>query len=161
MMKTYARLENGVMVERIDPMTDVDGNEIPVEQRFHPDFVAQLVEIDPENPPPSHPPLPPAPDWRPEAWTELRSRRDRLLTVLSGMQSDYITLGNTYAASLCLSAKQGLKDITEWPAVTAVVGDPQGTREQFNSAVVARWTEIADPAPAEVKAEFYRYGTEP
>jgi hypothetical protein len=107
------------------------------------------------------PPPPPPPDWRPAAWVELRSRRDRLLTVLSGMQSDYITTGDMAEALLCLDAKQGLKDITDWPAIVAVVNDADGTREQFNDAVVARWTQIADPAPSAVKAEFYRYATEP
>lgn len=35
------------------------GDEIPISDRFHPDFVAQLVEYDPENPPqPADPPQP-------------------------------------------------------------------------------------------------------
>lgn len=35
------------------------GQEIPIEDRFHPDIVAQLVEYDPANPPPEPEPEPP------------------------------------------------------------------------------------------------------
>ncbi|GJH14957.1 hypothetical protein CBA19CS22_00465 [Caballeronia novacaledonica] len=44
-MKTYARIEEGVVAEIIKPMVDAEGNEIPIEARFHPDFVAALVDI--------------------------------------------------------------------------------------------------------------------
>lgn len=155
MMKTYARMKHGIMAERIDPMVDAHGDEIPIERRFHPDFVAQLVEIDPENPPPTQAP---EPDWRPAAWVELRDARDRLLSVLSGIQSDYITLDDMASAALCLNAKQGLKEITEWPAVVAVALDEGGTREGFDEAVTARWTAISDLTPEAVKEEFARYG---
>jgi len=51
-MKTYARIVDGLMVERFDPLV-LDGVPVSVEERFHPDFVAQLTEIDPLNPPPT------------------------------------------------------------------------------------------------------------
>lgn len=44
-MKTYARINAGVVVEIIEPMTDVRGQEIPISERFHPDFVATLVDV--------------------------------------------------------------------------------------------------------------------
>lgn len=43
-MKTYARIQDGKVVEIIAPMA-IDGNEVPIEERFHPDFVATLVDV--------------------------------------------------------------------------------------------------------------------
>jgi hypothetical protein len=44
-MKTYARIDDGMVAEIIGARLDGDGNEIPIESRFHPDFVATLVDI--------------------------------------------------------------------------------------------------------------------
>jgi hypothetical protein len=44
-MKTYARIESDQVVEIVVPMTDADDNEIPIEERFHPEIVATLVDI--------------------------------------------------------------------------------------------------------------------
>ena len=48
-MKTYARVENGVVLEIIQPFAikDEDGNEVevPIEERFVPDIVQTLVEV--------------------------------------------------------------------------------------------------------------------
>ncbi|CAJ0719366.1 hypothetical protein LMG6871_02817 [Ralstonia edaphis] len=48
-MKTYARIDGGVVFEIIQPFTtkDEDGNEVevPIEQRFTPEIVQSLVEI--------------------------------------------------------------------------------------------------------------------
>lgn len=41
----YARIDNGIVVEIISPLTDDNGADIPIERRFHPDFVATLVSI--------------------------------------------------------------------------------------------------------------------
>jgi len=60
-MKTYARLVDGIAVEIIEPFVEIieahtaeDGTEVPrserevpIEERFHPDIVAQLVKFDP------------------------------------------------------------------------------------------------------------------
>ena len=54
-MKTYARMDAGRLAEIIPPMADENGREIPIEERFHPDIVSQLVEYDPANPPPPPP----------------------------------------------------------------------------------------------------------
>ncbi|OWT69201.1 MULTISPECIES: hypothetical protein [unclassified Achromobacter] len=44
-MHYYAYVIDGVVIEIITPMTDENGDEIPVEQRYHPDFVKELVDI--------------------------------------------------------------------------------------------------------------------
>jgi len=41
----YARIENGLAVEIVEPMLDDDGNEVPIEDRFHPEIVATLIDI--------------------------------------------------------------------------------------------------------------------
>jgi hypothetical protein len=91
-------------------------------------------------------------DWVMIAMSDLRERRDRLMEVVSGMQSDYLASGDTVNALLCKDVKQGLKDITVYPAIVNAA-----TRLEFNTAVVARWRELALPAPLDVKAEFKRY----
>ncbi|MBB3012026.1 hypothetical protein [Cupriavidus alkaliphilus] len=44
-MKTYVRIDGGVVVELIRPMVDEDGKDVPIEARYHPDFVATLVDV--------------------------------------------------------------------------------------------------------------------
>ncbi|MDI2595036.1 tail fiber assembly protein [Pseudomonas sp. 681] len=54
MMKIYARIEGGVVVEIIQPWAGADGVQvdIPIEDRFTPEFVATLVDITDLNPMP-------------------------------------------------------------------------------------------------------------
>ncbi|RAS35870.1 hypothetical protein BX591_104200 [Paraburkholderia bryophila] len=51
-MRTYARIDSGFVVEIIQPMTDADGNEIPIVDRFTPEFVATLVDVTDSSPMP-------------------------------------------------------------------------------------------------------------
>jgi hypothetical protein len=44
-MNTYARIDNGNVVEVIKPLVDDEGNEIPIDKRFIPSFVETLVDI--------------------------------------------------------------------------------------------------------------------
>ena len=44
-MKIYGRFVDGALVEIIEPWVDETGKECPIEQRFHADFVALLVDI--------------------------------------------------------------------------------------------------------------------
>ncbi|WP_343661106.1 hypothetical protein [Ralstonia sp.] len=44
-MKTYARIDSGIVAEIIQPMTDAKGNEMPIAQRFTAEFVSTLVDI--------------------------------------------------------------------------------------------------------------------
>lgn len=52
-MKTYARVDGGIVVEIIGPMVDDNGDEIEIDRRFTPQFVATLVDITTELPMPS------------------------------------------------------------------------------------------------------------
>jgi hypothetical protein len=45
MMKVYARVDSGEVVEVIPPRVDDEGAEIEIERRFTEEFVATLVEI--------------------------------------------------------------------------------------------------------------------
>lgn len=49
-MKIYARIENDMVVEVIQPLLYDDGTDIPIELRFIPEFVTTLVDITNENP---------------------------------------------------------------------------------------------------------------
>jgi hypothetical protein len=43
-MKTYARIESGVIAELIAELLDSDGKEISIADRFHPDIAATIVD---------------------------------------------------------------------------------------------------------------------
>lgn len=45
MMKIYARVESGIVLEIIEPLADEDGIEVPIELRFTEEFVATLIDI--------------------------------------------------------------------------------------------------------------------
>lgn len=44
-MTTYARIQDGMVVEIIQPLLDDEGHEWPIDQRFTPAVVATLVDI--------------------------------------------------------------------------------------------------------------------
>lgn len=44
-MHAYAQIQGGVVMEIIQPLTALDGTEIPIGQRFTPEFVATLVDV--------------------------------------------------------------------------------------------------------------------
>lgn len=43
-MKTYVRIQDGKVVEIIEPLV-VEGKEIPIGERFHPGYVATLINV--------------------------------------------------------------------------------------------------------------------
>lgn len=51
-MRIYARIDSGIVVEIIEPMTDGSGIEIPVASRFTPAFVDTLIDITSMSPQP-------------------------------------------------------------------------------------------------------------
>lgn len=44
-MKIYARIQDGLVAEIIQPAADAEGNEIPIGERFHPFLVATMVDV--------------------------------------------------------------------------------------------------------------------
>lgn len=78
-MTTYARIVDGRVLEVIEPFLLDDGHEVPIEERFHPSFVAQLVEYDPTNPPPA----PPSPEVKLAA-VQVTMRQARLALLAAG-----------------------------------------------------------------------------
>lgn len=44
-MKVYARVQDGLIVETIKPSLDEDGHPIALEDLYHPDFIATLVDV--------------------------------------------------------------------------------------------------------------------
>jgi|SRR5450830_855344 len=44
-MKTYALIDSGIVVEIIPPYVNEAGEDIPIDQRYTPEMVAQMVDI--------------------------------------------------------------------------------------------------------------------
>jgi hypothetical protein len=44
-MKTYARIQDGIVMELIEPFADDAGQEVPIDQRFSPQIVATLAVV--------------------------------------------------------------------------------------------------------------------
>ncbi|WP_431276288.1 tail fiber assembly protein [Variovorax ureilyticus] len=81
------------------------GEEIAIADRFHPEFVAQLIEIDLDNPPPDDPVPGPSVE---ELASNVRAQRDRLLVM-----SDWTQLPDVpeVTRQAWLSYRQGLRDV--------------------------------------------------
>lgn len=150
-MTRYARIDGGVVAELFDTEADISTlfppylvwEECPLEVREGWSFDGQTFSA------------PVVPPFLPQsAMPELRTRRDRLLDVISGMQADYIAAGDLPNALLCRDVKAQLKVIESDPTILATT-----SRTAFNAAVVTRWKAIASTAPADVRAEFARYAT--
>lgn len=104
-MTSYARVQDGVVVELIQSVTDDEGQEIPVEARFHPDFVATLVALGAKDKPNEgwtydgkkfSAPMPPAPSI-----PDMMATRDGLLqmaTLRIAPLQDATDLGEATAA---------------------------------------------------------------
>lgn len=155
-MTRYARIDGGIAREFL--VTDAD-----IATLFPPDLVWVACGDDVQErwlyvaglfsaPPP--PPVEIPPEWFVDAMTDLRTRRDRLLDVISGMQADYIVSGDMANAVLCRTVKVQLKAAPSDPSITGAV-----TRTDFNAAALVLWKTIAAQASPEVRAEFARYAT--
>lgn len=134
MMKTYARLEGGRIIEIIAPVlaeedilgeaTTEDarrpilvaaGREIPIAMRFHPDFVATLVAYDPANPPPA----PDEPESARVTVTQVSMRQARLALLAEGRLA---TVNDAIAA---LPSPQKETAQIEWDYATTVARHSQ------------------------------------
>ena len=56
-MSIYARIQNGIVAEIIEPMFydegESEGQEVPIANRFHPEIVATLVDVTSVTPQPA------------------------------------------------------------------------------------------------------------
>ncbi|MEJ7685611.1 MAG: hypothetical protein WKG52_00675 [Variovorax sp.] len=141
---------DGMVAEIIAPLVDIDGNQVPIEQRFHPDFVASLTVYDPANPPPP-PPAPPGPTHAQlveRAKADTRIQRQPIIVVLDGLQSSALALGNAPRALAIETAKQGLRDITDTDLSAAV------TYEDMRLKVKAAYVGLAKALPVDVRLAF-------
>ncbi|MEB2535917.1 hypothetical protein SB394_02910 [Burkholderia sp. BCCIQ04A] len=44
-MKSYVRVDKGIVMEVIDPLIDDAGTEVPIESRFTPELVAEMIDV--------------------------------------------------------------------------------------------------------------------
>ena len=51
-MTIYARIQDGVVAEIIQPLMDQEGNEYPIAERFVPALVETMVDVTSQNPMP-------------------------------------------------------------------------------------------------------------
>jgi len=155
-MKTYARMIDGVIAQIIPAVYDERGQEVPIESRFPPDVVEQLVEypLRPEPPPePTHAQL-----WE-RAISEMRTMRQPIILVLDGLQSSALTVAMTAdepeeieqaqgRAQVIETAKQGLRDITKLNLSDCV------TYEEMRATVGAAYYALAAALPADLRQAF-------
>lgn len=147
-MTTYARVLNGRLLEEIAPAFDEAGQEIDIQLRFHPDFVASLVVYDPAAYPPPEPPPPPThAELLKQAITQIRQERQPILGVLDGLQASYITKDDKATAIVIEVAKQALRDITKVDLSACE------TLAEMKAVVLARYAQIASASPA-LKSAF-------
>lgn len=83
------------------------------------------------------------------AMQRLRDYRAPILNALSGIGFDALAAGDSATADAVQAARQGLKDITEWPAVLAATDD-----DSFDDAALGRYKELAAAAPEPVRVAF-------
>ncbi|MES2415086.1 MAG: hypothetical protein V4614_14865 [Pseudomonadota bacterium] len=90
--------------------------------------------------------------WHTDLMVELRSKRDKLLDVMDGIQSDCLSAGDTETALAIKGIKQGFKDVPALAAVLQAADEPT-----FRVAVLAAYKAIANPAPMVVKLAMAEY----
>lgn len=155
-MTTYAREQDGVYVEVFEPITREDEAgalvEIPIEERFTPEFVATLVVV-PDGTQPQATPIQPAPLIPHEALVEqakvaIRIERQPIIGVLDGLQTSAVVKGEGDRALAIETAKQGLRDLTDIDLSACA------TYEEMRLAVKARYLQLATALPADVRIAF-------
>lgn len=83
------------------------------------------------------------------AMLRLRTMRAPILNALAGIGFDALAAGDQATVEAVGVARQGLKDITQLPAVLAAASD-----EAFDAAVMLRYKQLAAAAPANVRLAF-------
>ena len=143
-MKAYARMIDGVIAQIIPAVFDERGQEVPIESRFSPDVVEQLVEYPPRpvTPEPTHAEL-----WE-RAISETRTMRQPIILVLDGLQSSAMALDLKERALVIETAKQGLRDITKLNLSDCT------TYEEMRARVGAAYYALAAALPADIRLAF-------
>lgn len=144
-MKTYARMIDGVIAQIIPPVFDDKGSEVPIESRFPPEVVEQLVEYPPRAEPPPEPTH--AQLWE-RAISEMRALRQPILLVLDGLQASANALDQKERALVIETAKQGLRDITKLNLADCT------TYEEMRAAVGAAYYSLVASLPADIRQAF-------
>jgi hypothetical protein len=121
---TYARMIDGLIAQIIPPIFDDKGREVPIESRFPPEVVDQLVEYPPRAEPPPEPTH--AQLWE-RAIAEMRRLRQPILEVLDGLQ----------ASALALSQLERAQAF-----------------EEMGVVVLAAYAAIVSALPADIRAAF-------
>ena len=156
-MKTYARMIDGVIAQIIPAVFDDKGREVPIESRFPPEVVAQMVEYPPR-------PEPSAAPTQLQLWeraiNETRVLRQPILLVLDGLQSSALTIVMAAVgepeeieqakerAQLIETAKQGLRNITKLNLSDCT------TYEEMRTKVGAAYYALAAALPPDIRLAF-------
>lgn len=157
-----ARISSGRVLEVIEPQFYEEGPQagepIPLSERFHPAFVATLVECpddtldgdlyDGENF--SHPVVhvPTHAELVAQAKADTRIQRQPIITVLDGLQASCLAKGEEDRALALETAKQGLRDITNTDLSACV------TYEDMRQAVKAAYIALAMALPSDLRKAF-------
>lgn len=153
-MTTYARMQDGVPVEVFPPVTVIrdggDAVEVPITERFAPDFVAGLVVVPDGTEPQPLPVDPPPPHDQlvEQAKAAIRAERQPIIGVLDGLQSSALVKGEAELAQAIEAAKQGLRDLTDIDLSACA------TYEEMRLAVKARYLQLAAGLPVDVRIAF-------
>lgn len=103
--------------------------------------------------------MPPPENWRPQAIGDLNAYRAKLLSVLSAMLTVYQAKGESTNVDAVVAAMEAVTVLETAPGtVRDLYMSADATRAEFDLAVKARWIAIVAPAPAQVKADFGKYG---
>ena len=155
-MATYARMIDGVIAQIISPIFDDKGREVPIESRFPPEVLEQLVEHPPRAEPPPEPTH--AQLWE-RAISDMRAMRQPIILVLDGLQGSALTTAMTSVdpeviapaqerAKVIETAKQGLRDITKMNLSDCT------TYEEMRARVGAAYYSLAAALPADLRQAF-------
>jgi hypothetical protein len=159
-MKRYARIEGGRVAEIICAFIGEDGNEVPIEKRFTPEFVSSLVDVSSLDVEAGYEfdgsiftaPVPYVRPFVEEAakyMAEVRALREKILDRLGGIAGRAQRAGNMPVAEYADAAAVRLLDITKSPDVLAATDI-----DSLRSAVLAEYKAIAASVPESVRSVF-------
>lgn len=135
---------DGRVAQIISALMDATGIEVPLDARFQPDVVEQLVEY----PQRDEPPAPTQAELWERAIAETRALRQPIILVLDGLQSSALALEQFDRAKVIETAKQGLRDITKLDLSACT------TYEEMRATVGAAYYALAASLPADLRLAF-------